>query len=230
MPTVDQPAGSGGDEQVRRKVPFLPTTNGQVVATLLAVVFLVGSVGYFLATRDTRPAPDSVDVGFLQDMITHHQQALEMANIELVSGAEPDVEVFAREILRAQAFEIGLMTRKLHEWGYGQADDATAMEWMGMPTPLSAMPGIASDEEMDALARSEGPLADALFVRLMQDHHRGGVHMAEYAAANAQDPFVKQLAEGFARNQRIEIEELEAARLRANLDPAPPGYEGTDAP
>lgn len=63
-----------------------------------------------------------------------------------------------------------------------------------------------------------------------QDHHRGGVHMAAYAAQNAADPFVRGLAARMARNQRIEVGELQAARGRVGLPANPVGYEGAVVP
>lgn len=52
----------------------------------------------------------------------------------------------------------------------------------------------------------------ALFIPLTQGHHQGGVHIAEFAAKNAESEFVRRLAARMARNQRIEINELEGAR------------------
>ena len=57
------------------------------------------------------PGEASADVGFLRDMRTHHENAINLAQIELVSGGEPAVQVFAEEIIRFQSYEIGLMDR-----------------------------------------------------------------------------------------------------------------------
>ena len=205
---------------------FAPRTRAQKIATGLVFGFLIGAVVIFAVGRVGRPpGPDSVDVGFLQDMIVHHQQALRLANTELVAGASPAVETFAREILRSQSYEIGLMTQKLHDWGYAQVGDGPAMEWMDAPVSMEEMPGLATEAEVRALERAAGETADSLFVRLMQDHHRGGVHMASYAADNAKTEFVRELAAGMARVQQIEIAELEGALEREGLDPTPPGFE-----
>lgn len=227
---VDHPDASEGRS---RFAAFLPSTARQWLAMLAALLFLAGAVGYFIGTRGIggRPGPDSVDVGFLQDMISHHEQAIAMAMIEITAGTEPGIQVFAREILYFQAYEIGLMERKLGEWGYEREERSeTAMEWMDMPLPVDDMPGLASEEEMHVLGDSTGRDVDALFVPLMQDHHRGGVHMAAYAAQNAADPFVRDLAARMARNQRIEVGELEAARDRVGLPANPVGYEPAVVP
>jgi uncharacterized protein (DUF305 family) len=51
----------------------------------------------------------------------------------------------------------------------------------------------------------------------MEDHHRGAVHMASYAAEHADDEDVRRLAARIARNQELEIEELRAAATRTGL-------------
>jgi hypothetical protein len=59
----------------------------------------------------------------------------------------------------------------------------------------------------------------------MQDHHRGGVHMATYPAERAGDSFVRDQAALMAGNRRIEVAELAAARDQARLPVDPPGCE-----
>jgi uncharacterized protein (DUF305 family) len=193
-----------------------------------AMLFLGTALGYFVAERaDGPPGRGSVDVGFLYDMIGHHEQALQMASIDLGSGRSTAVRPFAQEILLFQSYEIGLMEQKLASWGHARADrPPSAMAWMpGNAVPVDAMPGMASPEELARLGDVEGDAVDALFVRLMQDHHLGGVHMAEYAAEHAADEWVRALAARMARNQRTEVAELEAAASRAGLPDDPPGYE-----
>lgn len=224
----DEVADDGVDLAQEGGVParFAPW---QWVVLGVAVLFLAGAVGYFVGTSDDRAAPGagSVDVGFLQDMISHHEQAIEMANLEIVGGAEPSVRIYAREILLFQSYEVGLMDRQLNVWGHHRqqrSDDA--MTWMDMTVPVAQMPGLASEQEMDALGELSGRDVDALFLQLMQDHHAGGVHMAEYAADHASNAFVRDLAARMARNQAIEIRELDKTRLELGLSEEPRGYEG----
>lgn len=191
-----------------------------------ALLFLAGAAGYFVAERgDDPPGADSVDVGFLLDMIAHHEQALEMSSVEIVEGTERGVQTYANEILLFQSYEIGLMERQLNDWGFTRQDrPATAMAWMGMSMPAAEMPGLASTAEMEALGESAGRDVDALFLVLMRDHHEGGVHMASYAAEHASNQFVRDLAARMARNQRVEIGELERTRERLQLPASPSGY------
>lgn len=206
--------------------PRTGPTRLQLVAGALALALLAGAVGFALGSRRSVPAADSADVGFLYDMIAHHEQALALSNRELLAGSDTQAKTFAREIVLFQSYEIGLMERQLAVWGYDRLEPpAKAMGWMGEPVDPDAMPGLASPEEVAALNRATGAQADALFIALIQDHHRGGIHMAEAAAAQADNPFVKEMAGRMARNQKIEIRELEIARERAGLPADPPGYE-----
>lgn len=176
-------------------------------ATVLAVAvgFLGFSIALFLE-RDRPADPASVDVGFYQDMIFHHEQALEMSLLETAHGAKHTVRDFAGEVLTHQSWEIGVMERSLAEWGTSSQDRPDeAMGWMDMPVPVEEMPGLLSPDEMDELGRAEGEEADALFLEMMAEHHLGGIHMAEYAARNAESDDVRELAARMARTQAKEI-------------------------
>jgi Domain of unknown function (DUF305) len=122
-------------------------------ALVLAVA--VGFLGFAVAlvvNRDRPPGPDSVDVGFLQDMLTHHAQALGVATLTIAEGEDPVVRSFAREVLTEQAYETGVMTQKLDDWGYSRQERSDqAMAWMGMAVPVADMPGLLSQEELDQI-------------------------------------------------------------------------------
>jgi uncharacterized protein (DUF305 family) len=196
--------------------------------SLALTLLVVGVVaGYLIGNREGgSPSRRSVEVGFLYDMLVHHEQGQRLSNAELVHGAEPLVASFAREFLQFQSYEIGLMEQKLAEWGYPRyPHPPAAMAWMGHPTRVDSMPGMADAAELRAIERARGRDVDALFIPLMQDHHRGAVHMASYAAAHATDPFVRKIAGVIARSQRIEIRELDAIQQRTGLPSRPPGYD-----
>lgn len=199
----------------RFRVP--PPTRGQLVALVLALMFLGGSVGYIIGAGRP-PGRGSVDVGFAEDMSAHHDQAVTMASIVIDKATEPVVRSFAREVLIRQRYEIGLMGAWLGEWGYrSDPDRDTAMSWMGMPVPVAEMTGMASQVQLDQLARAEGRQIDSLYLTMMTEHHRGAVEMATVAAKKASDSRVRALAVAIARDQRIEINEMEAARQRLGL-------------
>jgi uncharacterized protein (DUF305 family) len=196
----------------------------RVVVLVLAVAFLAGTVGWYVG-RGRAPGKGSVDVGFLRDMTTHHEQALQMAVLELTNGSDPVVEGFAREVLIFQDRDLGLMAAELDDWGYTGDRGDTAMAWMHMPVPAASMPGLATDEQMAALKAARGRDADALFLELMAAHHRGGIHMASYAAEHAKTGDVRGLAASIAHNQAVEINEYRDVAIRNGypVDIAPAG-------
>src|SRR5262245_11802241 len=222
-PTVepDVEAGSGGDAEdpdaeietdLDEGAPG-GLSWGKVAVLALAVAFLGFAVGAFV-NRDNPPAADSADVGFLQDMLTHHEQAVEIALLESAYGSDPTVRSFASDVLVFQNYEIGVMTQMLRNWGFTPSDRSDqAMEWMDMPVPADQMPGLLTKEQMDEISEARGSDLDALFLDRMAEHHRGGIHMAEAAADRVHDPDVRALAERIARNQAAEINEYRATAL-----------------
>jgi uncharacterized protein (DUF305 family) len=201
---------------------------GQLAALVVALCFLSGAAGWALA-QDRPPSRGSADVGFLYDMSAHHEGALTLAAIELERGVTEDVRTFASEITRSQSYEIGLMDAWLDHWGYAREDrPPVAMGWMGHEVFTDEMPGMATDEQLEALRAAEGTDADALFVALMIDHHRAGAEMAEAAVDAVDDGYVRDLAERMARVQRLEVQEMEAALGRAGLPLVDTGADAAD--
>jgi uncharacterized protein (DUF305 family) len=192
----------------------------QVAGVAVAVAVVAALLGAVVWERVSTPAADSVDVGFLADMRSHHAQAVEMANLAIQTAGDPTVRDFAKEVLMFQQYEIGYMEALSEEWGEFPADpERSAMAWMGMPTPVDRMPGMATAEQLDALAEARGAEADALFLQLMTEHHLGGIHMTDYAAERAGDQRVRDLAARMASAQAKEVGEYRrlAQRLGVTL-------------
>lgn len=192
---------------------------GRAMGILLIVTALVlgGAVGWRIGRAQgdpTIPGRQSVDVGFFQDMDTHHNQAVSMAFTYLASGTTPLLRQIASEIVTYQASEIGVMNEYLTKWHAAGTEGNTAMRWMGMPAPRDQMMGLATKSQMAALGAARGRDLDQLFTRLMIDHHVGGVLMADYAASHAATPEVKRWASAMAEGQRGEIAELNQWRVR----------------
>jgi uncharacterized protein (DUF305 family) len=185
-----------------------------------AVLFLGLAAGYaFFGGDGGRGSGSNVDVGFLQDMRAHHDQAVTMAFTYLekpVAEQDPVLRSIAKTIIADQQFENGYMVGLLLDMGADPANETgQAMAWMDQPVPLERMPGMATEAQLDELQAATGPEADALFVELMAAHHEGGIHMAEFAAEHAHRADVRGLAERMAVNQRGEIVDLRNALARA---------------
>jgi uncharacterized protein (DUF305 family) len=211
---------------------------------LLALGVLLGLVGAFLIGRtSTGPSsaehaaaqPGATDVGFCQDMGTHHDQAVLMAN--LAGGrAGPAVTALANSILVGQSQELGVLRGWLQLWGE-PVESSTPMVWMSggrsahaamsdsahmSMQPDSVMPGMASPDELTSLWARSGNEFDIMFLRLMIRHHQGGVDMARYAAGNAKLQLVRQLAETTLYQQVEEIGQMQALLTTYGAAPLPP--------
>lgn len=235
---VEHPDAAHPDHDHRERRPagirrLLPATPAQTIVGVVALMFLAGSLGYFLGAQETdTPAADSADVGFLYDMSAHHEQAVQLSMTQLANGSDPSVDAFAREIIRSQAYEIGLMRMRLGMWGFDPAErQQEPMAWMGMAVPVAdAMPGMADAGELEAFREAQGSEADALFLALMSDHHAGGVAMAQDAARRADDAWVSDTADRMARIQSAEIAEMALARETAGLPANPAGFNADFGP
>ncbi len=153
------------------------------------------------------------DLAFVQMMVPHHQQALEMAELAETRASSPEVAGLAARIEAAQAPEILLMAGWLAEQGVevpGPEDDPSA--WDHGAHGHSGMAGILTPEEMAALAAAEGAQFDRLFLEGMVRHHEGAVEMAVAALAGGQDQRVLELADDVNAGQSAEI-----ARMRRVL-------------
>ena len=215
VPPIDEDDDDGGDDGA---APWWHSP-WRLVVLGVALLFLGGSIGYFITQRSERhPGAGSVDVGFLQDMRYHHDQATQMSLAYLQKPAaeqDPALRTIAAEILLEQQLEAGAMVQLLHEYGQPEANESgTGMAWMSMPVPIAQMPGMATPENIAALKAASGRDADILFCKLMIAHHQGGLHMAEYAAGQAKESRVRDLATSMMKGQADEIVELQQIQAR----------------
>lgn len=176
----------------------------------VAIALLAGALGWLIGNNNAVPDPNATDIGFLQDMRWHHDQAIEIAYTYM---ATPDTDgrlvTIAREIVLGQGIEIGQMAQLLRGWGEPEVNESDiAMSWMGTPTAIDRMPGLATEDDLITLANSSGTDADQRFVALMVAHHEGGIHMAEHAATHASQPEVRTMANQMIDAQQGEIDEL----------------------
>lgn len=217
-PSDDDP-GAGGetDSGVGGETARNPRRRNPVWSSLLwwvalgaALLFLIGAVGFLVGARETGSADDlsATDVGFLQDMADHHDQAVELSLLELANGQDPTARHFAQETIIFQRREIGIMETLLEIGNEPRGEiPRDVMSWMNMTLPLADMPGMASEAELDELASASGAEADELFLSLMREHHQGGIHMADWAAQFGENGRVRRLAAQIAEYQRIEVNE-----------------------
>ena len=179
-------------------------------ALAVTIALVAGMIGFMAGQESSVPDAGEVDVGFLQDMRGHHEQAVQMGFIFLtIDDTQPGLRAIARSIILGQGIDIGRMVQLLRSMGAAEVNESgAAMTWMGMSSAVDDMPGMASREQLIALGNATGSQADELFVELMTAHHIGGADMAQFAAERALDPEVRAMAASMAMAQRGEIAEL----------------------
>ena len=144
--TVDADGGASGDESMSDDAAErLLRLVLIVLATAVVTGLFAAAAIWALGADDEPPAPmNAVDVGFLQDMLDHHDQALLISNLYLDDQPQGDAAPYAREVIMFQTRDIGWMEDWLAEEGYSRgAPDRTAMEWMDEPTPVAGDAGHA---------------------------------------------------------------------------------------
>ncbi|MFD6389535.1 DUF305 domain-containing protein [Nocardia sp. NPDC060259] len=165
------------------------------VAGLIALLLAMGAAlrpWLPVGTVAAAPVLTATEIGFVQDMVAHHSQAIVLVQ-RLDRGADPSVVALAGQIADTQRTELGMLLGWLRLAGAPVTVTET-MAWMrprgahrhagvDLAHHHSTMPGMATTAELDELATARGGRAEVLFLRLMQRHHYGGIEMA--AAADA---------------------------------------------
>jgi uncharacterized protein (DUF305 family) len=150
------------------------------------------------------------DVRFMQGMIGHHAQALEMAALLPERTSRDDMRLLAKRIEVSQADEIAMMRHWLE--ARGQEVPGPHAHHSGAGASGGAMmPGMLTSEEMSQLAAAKGDAFDRLFLELMIKHHEGALTMVKelYATPGAgQESEIYAFASDVDADQRMEIERM----------------------
>ena len=148
---------------------------------------------------------NDADVTFAQQMIPHHEQAVEMATMAQEQASSPEVEQLAEKIAAAQGPEIDTMTGWLEDWGQEAPSDSMG----GMDQSGSDMSGMMSEDDMDSLGAATGAEFDQMFLEMMIEHHTGAIEMAQTEQQDGENPDAIALAEKIEADQTAEIAQMQ---------------------
>lgn len=161
------------------------------------------------STRGTLPPRSQADVEFMQGMIMHHAQAVEMTALIPSHAENKELRLLGARISSSQSDEIKFMRRWLAARG-----EPLSMAMPGMPgmdmshESMHLMPGMLTPEQMDALRKAKGAEFDHLFLTGMIQHHGGALTMVKDlfdAAGAGQDAELFNFATDVDSGQRAEI-------------------------
>ena len=143
------------------------------------------------------------DIMFLQMMIPHHQQAIDISNLALKVSKDPELKALAQSIATAQAAEITQMKAWLKDAGASE-DPGHSMDGMG---------GMLSDADLVALKAATGKQFDILWLKGMTGHHDGAIHMT-MMIEDANNPDIKAFGKNVVKAQSAEIKQMKAMLAR----------------
>jgi uncharacterized protein (DUF305 family) len=200
-----KPSTGGGDQPALIQ-PGAPGQAGHTVAPEKAA-----DVSHVQATK--------ADIEFMQGMIHHHAQAVEMTDLLETRTQSEDMKKLALRISLSQVDEIGMMQNWLRARGQTAPDPLEhrnmhheGMDMSGMDMSSGPMmPGMLTPEQMKQLAAAKGPEFDRLFLEGMIRHHDGALVMVKNLFATpgaAQDSEIFAFASDVDADQRMEIERM----------------------
>jgi uncharacterized protein (DUF305 family) len=161
------------------------------------------------SARPTLPQPSQADIEFMQGMIMHHSQAVEMTALIASHTENKGVRSLGAKISSSQSDEIRFMRRWLATRGQATSMAMPGMPGMDMPgQSMALMPGMLTSEQMDALRKAKGAEFDRLFLTGMIQHHGGALVMVKDlfdTAGAGQDAELFNFATDVDSGQRAEI-------------------------
>ena len=165
------------------------------------------------STTASLPPASAADVEFMQGMIMHHAQAVEMTALIDSHTQNKELRSLGARISRSQAAEIEFMKRWLTTRGLPTTHAMHQMHGMDMPgmdmsNHSLLMPGMLTPQQMDALRKANGAEFDHLFLTGMIQHHNGALDMVKVlfdSAGAGQDAELFNFATDVDSGQRAEI-------------------------
>jgi uncharacterized protein (DUF305 family) len=153
------------------------------------------------------PPRSQAEVEFMQGMIMHHSQAVEMTALISSHTENKDLRSLGARISSSQSDEIKFMKRWLAARGEPVSMVMPGMRDMGSH-PMVLMPGMLTSEQMEALRKAKDAEFDHLFLTGMIQHHNGALTMVKDLfdiAGAGQDAEVFDFATDADNSQRAEI-------------------------
>jgi uncharacterized protein (DUF305 family) len=140
------------------------------------------------------------DQAFIDAMVPHHREAIEMAEAAKTRGlTQADLQKIANDIIASQQREIDQMLEWRQQWFGSRKLGPVLPEVLGVPESELGMEHGSADEVAGAID------VDAKFAEMMIAHHEGAIRMAEVAKERGQHDEVKELAAAIIAAQEREI-------------------------
>ncbi len=196
---------------------FVVAAAGGVLAQEAPVVVQPGAPGKPTrvlppTTKGKLPPVSAADVQFMQGMIMHHAQAVEMTDLINARTENKEVRLLGARISHSQADEIQFMKRWLVSRGQPVSDATHDMHMKMGHASMGLMPGMLTAEQMEALRKAKGEEFDRLFLKGMIQHHDGALIMVKdlfETAGAGQEAELFNFATDVDSGQRAEIRAMQ---------------------
>jgi uncharacterized protein (DUF305 family) len=164
-------------------------------------------------------APTAADVDFMQGMIMHHSQAVEMTELLRTRSRNKDLQALGKRISISQSDEMKYMKQWLEDRGRPASMEHAHMDHRGDMNmdSMPLMPGMLTPQQMKALEQATGPAFDHLFLTGMIQHHTGALVMVEDLfdkPGAGQDAVLFDFATDVDNTQRAEINIMRGMLLK----------------
>ena len=148
------------------------------------------------------------DIMFLEMMIPHHQQAIDMSIVAIAKSQDSELIALATDIKEGQSAEI----IKMESW-LGDADSGHGMGHSMEGSMGGSMGGMLTDAELSDLNAATGKNFDLLWLKGMTAHHDGAIHMSQMIE-DAKNSEIKRFGENIVSAQSAQIEQMKAMIAR----------------
>lgn len=187
----------------------LPLLAGIIIGLTTMSVIVLAHNDFFwyrgMSMMGTETTENSVDATFIENMIPHHEGAIEMANLALLNAKTDEVKNLSKDIIPSQQAEIDQMKTWYKEWFEKDVESLSSSTDM-MGDGGMHMGGASMQGDIDELEAAED--FDKEFVQQMIPHHEMAIMMAQMMLSTTSRNEMKVLAQSIIDSQTMEVEQM----------------------
>jgi uncharacterized protein (DUF305 family) len=163
---------------------------------------MMQSMTGMMGKMDAMTMTGDFDLDFANMMIIHHQAAIDMSEVQVTKGNDPQIKTMAQNIITAQKAEIEKMQQMVKDYNMPEVKKQAGKMHNELGESMKVMMGKINSMPMTGNT-------DKDYVMMMIPHHEAAVKMAEEEIGNGQLPALKNMAKKMVEDQNNEIKEFQ---------------------
>ncbi len=179
---------------------------GLVVGHLISVIAFGGFGTLHNGRMANNQMMGNIDQHFIEQMIPHHESAVDMAQMALEKAKRPEIKTLATNIIKDQNKEIGDMTTWYKNW-FGK--DVLKVSGGMMEGNMMSGGGMHGDMQDEMASLENAPDFDKAFIEAMIPHHQSAIMMAQMLQSGTNRPEMEQLGKNIIESQSKEIQQMQ---------------------